>query len=221
MNVSRITATALLAVAALSLGSAAATADPAPPPRPAPQSVGYQMHLEGRTLVATLDGGTFTASADGQSVAIDDPSGHTAVQLPLSFRLDDVSYPLRHQISDGGRTLQLTPPENVRAVRPLAVRLVASPVENSRAESYFSQQLQLAVSAGGFVGTAIGAVVGWVSCGFVVIPLCIATIPTFAAFGTLVGSIVAGGPTFVAAGLDLLQTMQAPPGTTHWVDPTR
>ncbi|RYF44488.1 MAG: ammonium transporter, partial [Comamonadaceae bacterium] len=39
---------------------------------------------------------------------------------------------------------------------------------------------------------------------------------TGAGIGAIVGTIAVGGPTLIVAGIDLLTTLNAPPGTTKW-----
>ena len=82
--------------------------------------------------------------------------------------------------------------------------------------SDFATKFSLAIGVGSFVGLAIGAVVG---CIFG-LPLfgvgCLAGIPIGATLGGIVGTIVAGGPTLVAAGVDMMNTINAKPGTTKW-----
>ncbi len=221
MNLRRITATAVLVTAALGVGSGISFADPAPA-APRPNSIGYEMKLVDRTVVTTLDGGVFAVSGDGSTINIKDNAGNTVVDLPLSFRLDNVTYPLlQHEVKVDGRVLELAPSPNISARGPLLVKPVASPVENSRAQAEFSQRLSIAMQVGGFVGMAIGAVIGWAACGFVILPLCVATITSGAGFGALIGTLVAGGPELVSAGTELIQALNAPPGTTKWANPTR
>lgn len=93
---------------------------------------------------------------------------------------------------------------------------IASPQEDNAAMTDFATKFGLATGIGSFVGMAIGAVVG---CIFG-LPLfgvgCIAGIPIGATLGGIVGTIAAGGPTLVAAGMDLINTLQKPAGKTKW-----
>lgn len=98
--------------------------------------------------------------------------------------------------------------------RSIGATPVASPEENLLAQQNFASQLGLATAIGGFTGTAIGFGIGAI--GFLAGPVALATIPTFATIGGIVGTIVAGGPTLVVAGIDLLNTLNAAPGTTQF-----
>ncbi|MCX4096259.1 hypothetical protein [Nocardia sp. alder85J] len=92
---------------------------------------------------------------------------------------------------------------------------VASAMENQRAMSDFTTKFGIATAVGGFVGTAIGAVIG---CVVTIVAACVPGLLTGAGVGGIVGTIAAGGPTLLAAGVDLVNTMQAPDGTTQWAD---
>jgi hypothetical protein len=201
-------------------GTAYAAPVPAPP---AADLIRYQMKLVDRTVVITLDRGTFAVTGDGRSVDIKDPAGRSAVELPLSFRLDHVTYPLRHSVSGGGNVLRLTPPSGLSVMGPLRVEPIASPAEDQAAEYEFSSRFGIADAVGTFIGTAIGAFIGWAAppCLFTLIPACAVSIPFGAAVGGIIGAVVVGGPTLVSAGIDLIQTLNAPPGTTRWAHPNR
>lgn len=221
MNLRRLTATAVLVVAALGVGTGTSVAQPASENK-AKSGIDYVSKLVDKTVVTTLDGGTFKVSKDGKAVDINDKAGHAVVQLPLSFKLDDVSYPLAHKVKNNSKTLELTPPKDVKSNgKPLFVKPVASVTENQDALNAFSTQFAIATAVGGFVGTGIGAVIGGLLIG---IPACLATflvacvpgITAGAAVGGIAGTVAVGGPALMIAGIDLIQTMTAPDGTTKW-----
>ncbi|TSD94474.1 ammonium transporter [Skermania sp. ID1734] len=212
MNIRAITATTLIAISALAVTAATANADPAAP------DVKYAAHQSGKNVVVTLDGGTF--ALEHNSFAIRDTSGNDLVVLPLSYNLADRSYPIDSAISSDARSITLTPSTDLaRSVVSLDRHPVASNMENQRAMTDFSQKLGIAMAVGGLVGLTIGAVLG---CIFGV-PLgavgCLPGIPIGAAIGGVFGTILAGGPTLIAAGIDLISTLNAPPGTTRWNNP--
>ncbi|MGA9872645.1 MAG: ammonium transporter, partial [Rhodococcus sp. (in: high G+C Gram-positive bacteria)] len=64
--------------------------------------------------------------------------------------------------------------------------------------------------------TIVGAGLGLL--GVTVGPLVFATVPGGAAIGSVIGTIAAGGPTLVIAGIDLINTLAAPPGTTKFAN---
>ncbi|MFQ6229412.1 hypothetical protein [Nocardia sp. NPDC002869] len=93
---------------------------------------------------------------------------------------------------------------------------MASPQENLAAQDNFTSQLGLATAIGGLIGTGLGAVIGLaagVGTGGVFAP---ATVITGAALGGIIGTLVVGGPTLIIAGVDLINTLVAAPGTTQW-----
>lgn len=221
MNIRRLTATAVLVIAAMGVGTGVSGANPT---APADKGVDYKTTLEDKTVVTTLDGGFFEVASDGKSVAVKDKaSDKTLVTLPLALNFGDKSVPLVNKVKDDGKRLEVT--ADVAKASPLKPLLkpVASTTENQAAMSAFSTQLGIASAIGGLVGTTIGAVVG----GIVFLPAAftIALIPAWltgiaagAGVGGVIGTIVAGGPTLVVAGIDLVQTLTAPPGTTKFAD---
>ncbi|WP_225725901.1 MULTISPECIES: hypothetical protein [unclassified Nocardia] len=197
---------------------------------PAAAGLKYSVKLVDKTVVTTLKGGTFALAErpgdtpdapKAQIVDIRDDKGATVLSLPLEFKIDGAAVPVKAVAEKDDTVLELTPdkPAGVQvADRQFVVKPVASAVEDERARNEFSSKFGLATTIGHFVGTAIGAGVG---CVFG-LPLfgvgCLPGIVTGASIGGLIGTIVAGGPTLVVAGIDLLNTMQAEPGTTKWAD---
>lgn len=220
MNMRRLTATAALAIGSLAVWTGTALADPTLPADPpaaeqGAEEIGYEAHIEDDTVVTTLDAGAFRLADDGQTVAVQDSQGNDLLILPLTFYLGDQQLPLESEVTEDGKVLKLIPGTPEPAVEKPAglFNSVASPLENQRATQEFSTQLGLATGIGSLVGTIAGAVIGCV----VTIPAgCIPGALTGAAIGGLAGTIVAGGPTLVAAGIDLVNTLNAPPGSTRW-----
>ncbi|WP_280333020.1 hypothetical protein [Nocardia wallacei] len=181
-----------------------------------------------------------------QVLQVKNRAGHVALEMPLNFRLAGVPIPVTAAVEDDNTVLALTPerPEGIDTSHPLAavVQPIASPVENQRAVNDFATKLSL----GAGVGTAIGAVIGVVlgigigtvlglAAGAVV--GCAATTvgcpagllvggvvgllagPVVGAIGLgIVGAAIGSGPTVSTAGVEMLNTLQAPPGTTPWAD---
>ncbi len=98
-------------------------------------------------------------------------------------------------------------------LNPVSLKLndVASPEENLKAQQNFASQLGIATAVGGLVGTIIGAIAGCI------VGVGVGCIPG-ATIGGIIGTIVAGGPTLVVAGIGLINTLMAPPGTTEWAE---
>lgn len=97
----------------------------------------------------------------------------------------------------------------------------ASALENDRAQQHFNTNLGTAMQIGGIAGTATGAAIG---CAIGLIGAVVGCIPgaiTGAAIGGVVGTLAFGGPTLIYSAVDVVQTWQAPPGTTKWADPVQ
>jgi hypothetical protein len=202
--------------------------------------------LRGGTFQVVDQPGATPRDKPRQVVDVKDHAGNIAMEMPLDYRISGVPIPVRPVVKQDGKVLELTPqkPQGVDITqqtvvaqvvaspgqktgvdqadtqqpgkRKIIAQPIASPQENSAAMSDFATQFSLAIGVGSFVGLAIGAVVG---CIFG-LPLfgvgCLAGIPIGATLGGIVGTIVAGGPTLVAAGVDLMNTIKAKPGTTKW-----
>ncbi|MGK8521968.1 ammonium transporter [Nocardia asteroides] len=199
-------------MAALTVGAGATHAEPAPAPVP---DIGYEAQLVGNTIVTTLTAGTFEVRAG--AVDVKDAAGNVAATLPLAFRQDGLEYPMPHLVRDAGRVLELTVVKDAARARPAATP-VASPFENQRAMDAFLSQFSIATAIGGFIGTVVGALVGLT--GIIGGPIGIGTVLAGAGIGGIIGTIVVGGPALIIAGIDLISTLAAPPGTTKWMDTT-
>lgn len=212
MILRKVTAAVVPLVAALTVGSGVSHAEPDATTVP---DIGYRAELIGNKVVTTLTEGTFELRGD--AVDIKDAAGDVAVTLPLAFRQDGLEYPMAHLVRDAGRVLELTVVKDVAQARPAATP-VASPFENQRAMDAFLSQFGIATAVGGFIGTVIGALVGLT--GLIGGPVGIATVLAGAGIGGIIGTIVVGGPALIIAGIDLISTLAAPPGTTKWMDTT-
>ncbi|GAB2714937.1 ammonium transporter [Nocardia thraciensis] len=212
MILRKFTAAAIPVIMGAAVGGGAAHA------APATLEVRYETALAGNTVHTTLHGGFFQVAGDERTVDIKSAAGETLVTLPLSFRQDGLEYPLPHQVRADGRVLELTAVKEVAAARPMQVTPVASLEENQRAMEAFGSQFGLATAIGGFIGTALGALVGLT--GIVAGPGVVASVIAGAAIGGIIGTLVVGGPALIIAGIDLTNTLSAPPGTTKWMDTT-
>ncbi|AYF73413.1 ammonium transporter [Nocardia yunnanensis] len=209
MMLRKITAIAAPVVTAVAIaGAGVAHADSAVP------DIGYQTQLVGDTVVTTLTNGSFELA--GGAVNIKDAEGATVVSLPTSFEQDGLSYPLPTAVSPDGATLSQTAVKDVAAATPV-LHPVASLDENQRAMQAFTSQFGIATAIGSFVGLAIGAAVGAI--GFLGGAFGLATVPVAATVGAIIGTLVVGGPALLIAGVDLISTLTAAPGTTKWAQP--
>ncbi|WP_336087104.1 ammonium transporter [Nocardia sp. SSK8] len=212
MIIRKIAAVAIPALAAALVGTGISHADPVTP------NVDYRTELVGNKVVTTLTHGTFEVTGSG--VEIRDEAGGTLVALPLSVRDGSFEYPLPHSVSQDRTVLEITPVKDVAAAKP-NLTPVASPAENYAAQANFASTFGLATAIGSFVGMGLGAVIGLIV-GGVVIPG-IGAVPGFitgASVGGIIGSLIVGGPTLIVAGMDLINTLAAPPGTTQWAQQT-
>lgn len=215
MKFLRVTALASFVVAAVAVGAGTSYAQPAPP-----SGIEYEVKLLDKTIVTTLDGGHFDVAADQRSVDIEDEAGNTVLTLPLSFALDGVAHPYATTVSTDGRVLELTPDLDPAKASPSLLKPTASLLENQRAQEAFATQFGIATAIGSFTGLVVGVVVGAVVGCVLGLPAlgvgCIPAAIAGATIGGIIGTIVVGGPALVIAGVDLVQTLTAPPGTTKW-----
>ena len=222
MKFRKLAAVAAMTIAAVGLTAGTSYAAPAVT---APEKINYETKAEGDSVVTVIDAGSFAVSGDGKSVELQDSDGNAVVSLPLAIQLGDLQLPFEREISEDGKTLTLTPvvdpakatpvePEDKVApgLNPVSLKLndVASPEENLKAQQNFASQLGIATAVGGLTGTVIGAIVGGLGG-----PV---GLPAGAAIGGVIGTIVVGGPTLVVAGIGLINTLMAPPGTTEWAE---
>ncbi|GAA5102305.1 hypothetical protein [Nocardia iowensis] len=230
MNLRRTTAGAALVIGAMTIGLGTAHAEPVA--APADPGINYSVKLVDKTIVASLKGGTFSVEEKAGATAEDpktsianvrDEKGNTLVSFPLEVDVDGKLVPVKTEVKNDGAVLEVTPqkPEGLVvsatpvAAKPVVAQDIASPIENQRAQNEFASNFGIATAIGGFVGTAIGAIIGCV----ITLPVgCIPGLLTGAGVGGILGTIAVGGPTLVAAGVELLNTIQAPDGTTKWAD---
>ncbi|MBY6686492.1 MULTISPECIES: ammonium transporter [unclassified Rhodococcus (in: high G+C Gram-positive bacteria)] len=227
MTLRRLVATSAIAIASLGVATGTAYAQPATTTpsatttesAPAENSeLNWASRVEAGGVVTTVDAGMFRASDDGKAVVLEDEEGNDVLSLPLSFNLNGIEFPYGVEYTDEGRTVKLIP--NLAApmgLTPVSLEQnAASPAENLKAQDNFASQLGLASAVGGLTGTIIGAGLGAI--GFVAGPLGVLTIPSGATLGGIIGTIVVGGPTLAIAGVDFVNTLLAPPGTTQWAN---
>ncbi|WP_036506632.1 MULTISPECIES: hypothetical protein [Nocardia] len=220
MKLQRLTAISALVVGAVTAGTVAAHAEPAAAPQPA--AIKYSMKLVDKTVVTTLQGGTFRIAADGKSYAITDPHGATVVSLPTEVRVAGTEVPVKPVVKNDGTVLELTPQRTVTVDKPVTVQPIASPMENHRAMNEFETNFGVATAVGTFLGTAVGAIVGGVTGCILGLPLlgvgCIPAAVAGAGIGGILGTIAIGGPALAITGFDVIGTLSAAPGTTKWAD---
>lgn len=230
MNFRKTTAAAALVIGAMTVTAGTSYAEPAP------QDIKYSVKLVDKTVVATLQNGTFsiveepgeTEDAPTTKVAeIKDSRGAVVISLPIDYTINGVDIPIATEVDKDSKVLSLTPdkPEGVEIGEEVVVPepvLKAAPIasvqENQKAINDFAGKFSIGTAIGTFVGTAIGAIVG---CGLGLLAIlagCIVGLPLGASIGGILGMIAIGGPTMAVAGFELLQVLQAEPGTSAWAD---
>ncbi|WP_027506939.1 hypothetical protein [Rhodococcus sp. UNC23MFCrub1.1] len=233
MTLRRLVATSAIAIASLGVATGTAYAQPATTTpsatttesAPAENSeLNWASRVEAGGVVTTVDAGMFRASDDGKAVVLEDEEGNDVLSLPLSFNLNGVEFPYGVEYTDEGRTVKLIP--NLAApigpAAPVALEQnAASPAENTAATQDFASQLSLATAVGGLGGTIVGGIIGGaigLSTCAVIALACLATIPTAATIGGVIGTIAVGGPALAVAGFEYLNTLNAAPGTTKYAN---
>ncbi len=231
IETSRIAAIGIACVAAIAPVTAHAEA-------PAEHDIEYKVTSVDRVVTTTLSGGTFALDHDHSSFTVRDASGAPVMVVPTRFTVGDKVLAVDSAVSGDGKELRLMPgelrpgelrPGELRPgeLRPAAASTaapVASPVENQAAMAEFSTRLGLAATVGTLVGTTIGLVVGGVTGCIMGLPLfgvgCIPAAIAGAGIGGILGTIAAGGPTLVLSAMELIDTLNAPDGTSKWAQNT-
>ncbi|WP_062992623.1 hypothetical protein [Nocardia anaemiae] len=230
MNLRSTTAAATMVIGAMTIGFGVAHAEPAPA---AAQPISYSVKLVDKTVVATLKGGTFELTKSDEELkepdlyTVKDELGNTVVSAPLDVNVDQTPVDVKPVVKEDGKVLELTPDQSVKIEQKVntvnaVAKPIASPDEDQRAMNEFSTQFGIATAVGGFVGTAIGVVAGGVIGCILGLPLlgvgCIPAAIAGAGIGGILGTLAVGGPILTLAGIDLLNTLQAAPGTTKFAD---
>ncbi|MET8798176.1 hypothetical protein ABZV91_17290 [Nocardia sp. NPDC004568] len=250
MTIPRSTVIAALVTGSLAMGFGTAHADPAQAPAPEkPTPVNYSLQLVEKTVVATLQGGSFSivekevepvsdpavteggeaaAPEKDEFVEVKDKLGNLLVSWPLDFSVAGTEVPVKPVLKNDDTVLELTPEKtDIQVAQPvnavnLTAKPIASPSENQSAMNEFTTQFSLATAVGGFLGTAIGVVAGGIVGCILGLPLfavgCIPAAVAGAGIGGILGTVAFGGPALAVAGMELINTIQAPAGTSKWAN---
>ncbi|NKY52503.1 hypothetical protein [Nocardia vermiculata] len=229
MKFQRLAAVSALVIGAMTAGMTVVHADPAAAPAP----IRYSVKLVDKTVVTNLQGGTFRLSDDHKSYDIADSRGATVVSLPAEFEFAGVKIPLTSAIEHDGAMLKLTPERTfdeadraaavqAAAGEPIAVKPVASAMENARALSDFKTNFGIATAIGTFLGTVVGVIAGGITGCLLGLPIfgvtCLPAAVAGAGIGGVLGTILVGGPALAITAFDVIGTLSAAPGTTKWAD---
>lgn len=215
MKFTRSVAIASLVVASVVAGAGTSQAAPAPNP-----DIRYHTNLVDKTVVTTLEGGTFKVADDRRTVDIVDSLGAPVLRLPLSFTVDSVAHPINTTVANNGTEIRMTPDMSVLNARPVLIRPVASPLEDQRALGMFSSYFTVGTAIGTFLGTAAGIAVGAAIGCLLGSPFfglgCLPAATVGASLGGIIGMIAVGGPVLIYSAIDLVSTLMAKPGTTKY-----
>lgn len=225
------------ALAATAVVVAAATAQAAPAAGEESGGVHYEVTRRGDSAVVAISGGTLRH--DDQQLVLFDPSDKPVAAIPLTYRVDDIAYPITASID--GATATLTPSgDHGKPVTPVAasdivtVERAATQVAESftprdaQALGVFAQRAAIgaAVSAvlGAVIGAGIGCLVGGAAGAVVSSPVialllpfvgatvagCVLGMATLGAVGTMAGVVLAGGPITLFSAIQYFSTILAP-----------
>ncbi|MFI5778590.1 hypothetical protein [Nocardia sp. NPDC051570] len=224
----------------VSVGVTAGVAGAAPGPdveQVNQQEVHYTVAREGASAVLDTTDGKFVV--DGNQLELRDSTGGVAAELPLTYRMDNVAFPIAATIDGTKATLTPQLTEGTQVADPVSqmsnvpMSSVLKPVDES-----FSPRDQQALSAfgsratissftsavlgaivGGVAGCLIGAGLGAAAGGAVTFLLaalpagiagCLAGAAIAAPVGAVGGLILVGGPLLAFAAFQYFSTILAP-----------
>jgi hypothetical protein len=196
MRITKVTATAVLAIGATAVAAGTAYAQPvenhpaaaAHVREAAPRAVagvdhGVAYHTtlsaDGRSIVSTIDAGSFRLSADRKTITVNDAQGRVFGVVPTGVRVGDARLAFAPSVSASGDRLTLT---------PIGQQLHLKDINSQQWFFYELQRASLGALVGGIIGFAVGVL------GFFV-----GAIPG-AVIGAIIGELVAGGQPLIDAG---------------------
>ncbi|MBL1075313.1 hypothetical protein JK358_13000 [Nocardia sp. 2] len=228
--------TATLATIAVGITSGSAWAAPAAE-IPVQQEVHYEVSRQGDSAVLTTSDGKLQAV--GEQLVLTDRAGTPVASVPLTYRMNNASYPIAAEINGG--TAVLTPSrEHGTPVADIAASEIVSTDAALRdvAESFtprdqsalgvLAQRLTIGSAVAAIVGAVLGGGVGCLVGGAagaaisspviaLLLPFVGATIAgcvlgaaTLGAVGTVVGLITVGGPLALFSAYQYFSTILTP-----------
>lgn len=228
LNRFALTAATALTATALTAGLTAGTATAAPA-----GTVTFTAHATDTSSIISIDAGSLRVRDD--TLQITDPAGTVVAATPLTFVLDDYTFPIAAAVD--GRTATLTPQlDPAKAV----YTPVALPYENqapwkseyereqaawNRMTSTITMGATVGTLVGGLGGGAVGCVLGGIAGATVAsativglfgpfIPAaaigCLGGILAVGALGTLAGQILVTAPVAAGAALQYFSTINQP-----------
>ncbi|WP_330230069.1 hypothetical protein OHA40_29325 [Nocardia sp. NBC_00508] len=228
-------AAAALAATAIAITTATAHATPQPPDDQA--AVHYEVSRRGDSAVLTTSDGKLKLVDD--QLVLTDTTDQPVAAIPLTYRIDNIAYPVNAQID--GTTATLTPSKTdgrpTQAVTPNEI-ITTDQAATQVAESFtprdgqalgvFAQRAAIAAAVSAVLGAVLGAgagcLVGAAAGAAITSPLIVLLVPfvgatiagcvlgaaTLGAVGSMIGLVVAGGPITLFSAIQYFSTILAP-----------
>ncbi|WP_416562261.1 hypothetical protein [Nocardia testacea] len=236
MKLGTSVATAVIAAASLGVAAAPAAAQPAP----APRELTYEITQEGGSAVVETNGAWQVA---GDQLILKAVDGTPLSTVPLTYRKDDLAYPIAARV-DGG-TAVLTPQRDGGVpVAPVRAPVITPEQAGKEiAEQFTPRDLQalgvftqratmsaaIAGAIGAVLGGSLGCVLGAATGALVSSPIalllvpfvgatiggCVAGAATLGAAGGIIGAFLIGGPVAVFAAFQYFSTILSPCPPEH------
>ncbi|MBT0566148.1 hypothetical protein [Williamsia sp. CHRR-6] len=186
-----------LAAAGVSLATVAGLVTAAPASAaPAPEKINYTAKVQGQSILFTTTAGSLR-TANGQFQVVDSV-GRVVVAYPLTYSFNNVALPIK--VSAKGRSATLTP--QLPDLRRNAAAPTTRAERDQQALAVLGSNVSTSVTIGSLVGTILGCVVG-------LLGAVVGCVPG-AGIGAVAGTIIAGGPTLIAAAVQYFNTIRAP-----------
>lgn len=235
MNTRKFIVTAALATVALGVGTG--TTNAAPAAESVQSEVHYEVSLQGDSAVLTTSDGKLQAV--GEQLVLTDTAGTPVAALPLTYRMDNMAYPIAAEINGGTAVLTPvkeggTPLADVAASEIVSMDSVVKPVAESltprdqSALGVLAQRMTIGSAAsaifgavlGGGIGCLVGGAVGATLSSPVIALLlpfvgatiagCVLGAATLGAVGTIVGLVTVGGPLALFSAFQYFSTILTP-----------
>ncbi|MFJ9364140.1 hypothetical protein ACIRRA_06975 [Nocardia sp. NPDC101769] len=229
MLMRKFAATAALAVAALGITAGTVNAAPAADDN---NAINYAVTQDGSTSTLHTDGGSLVI--ENGNLELKAANGTVVAGMPLSFRVDNFSFPIAAQISDD-HTATVTPQFDLDHAT-YAPKDVALPYEDqapwksdydreqaawNRLKDTISTGATIGTVVGGIGGAALGCVIGGVVFATATAPLatmfgagplagCLIGASTVGFLGTLAGQVFVTAPVAIAAAIQYFSTINEP-----------
>ncbi|MFE7799553.1 hypothetical protein [Nocardia sp. NPDC057440] len=231
----KTTAAAALAVTAIAIATATAGATPQPVDEHA--GVHYEVSRRGDAAVLSISDGELKLVED--QLVLTDLTDRPVAAIPLTYRIDNTSYPIKAETDGGTATLTPSktdghPVQDVARDQIITTDQAAAQIGESftprdaQALGVFAQRAAISVAVSAVLGAVLGAGAGCLvgaAAGaaisspviFLLAPFIGATIAgcvlgaaTLGAVGSIAGLVIAGGPITLFSAIQYFSTVLAP-----------